>query len=211
MSIPICTIIYALVCGKCVVHRIHTVPIVRHATIAMGMVRARVTAHAKGTANAHAMPAIPANIASIVPSIITNHSVMIANCCAVNAMWHVKRIRDALELARRAAVHAEKVGLWRRTTDVSMLMNALAAHTNVPPTNFAWTVKALQNALVSAESRNSSQTTGRMERLMISINFLFSHVCCRMWSLLHWMYRRWPGPLWKMRWWLWTSKWNLHR
>lgn len=110
--------------------------IARRAMIAMEMERARVTGLAKGMASVHAMPATPANIVPIVQSITTNHSAMIANCCVANAMWHVKRIPDALEPARRAAVHAEKDGPWRPKVDVSMSTNALAAHTNAQSINF---------------------------------------------------------------------------
>lgn len=128
--------IYALICGKSVVHRTHMGRIVRRAMIAMAMVRAKATAHAKAMASAHAMPAILANIVPIVPSITTNHSEMIANCCVANAMWHVKRTPGALGPARRAAVHAKRDGPWRPKLDVSMLMNAPAAHTNVQSINF---------------------------------------------------------------------------
>lgn len=111
--------------------------IVCHAIIATEMVHARVTGHAKEMANVHVMPAIPVNIASIVQSIITNHSVMIANYCVANVMWHVKRIPGAQEPAQKAAVHAKKDGLWKPKVDVLMLMNARAAHTNAQQINFA--------------------------------------------------------------------------
>lgn len=99
------------------------------------MVCAKAMAHAKGMENVHAMPAIPVNIVRIVQSIITNHFVMIANCCVPNAMRHAKRTLDAVEPVQSVVVHAKKDGLWKQKMVVLILMNALSGRTSAHQIN----------------------------------------------------------------------------